>query len=229
MNKKYITTEAPVKETKKYQDYLKNKFADLESPEAKAHIAKLNTIMASVHTILSTLGEDTNREGLIETPLRVAKMFLDENFSGYDQDLLKIAGSASFSSCKKGNVVLVKDIEFYSTCEHHMMPFFGRMHVAYIPKDKVLGLSKIPRVAKMAARKLQLQENLGQEVADAIQEASGSDAVCVIIDSEKHLCVSMRGVKDSSNTVTIATAGRDKGWSVDRETFISTVFKMLGR
>lgn len=179
-------------------------------------------------TMLEALGEDPYREGLIGTPFRVAKMLLLETMAGYGADLVGIADSASFSGCKKGNIVLVKDITFYSTCEHHIMPFFGKAHVAYLPNEKVLGLSKIPRVVKMAAKKLQLQENLGQEIADAIYTASGAKAVCVILESEKHMCVAMRGVEDTtSNTVTIATAGPEEGWSINRNEFIATVQQML--
>lgn len=167
---------------------------------------------------LKALGENPIREGLIGTPFRVAKMLLLETMAGYGQNLVGIADSASFEECHKGNIVLVKDIDFYSTCEHHIMPFYGKAHVAYLPGEKVLGLSKIPRVVKMASKKLQLQENLGQEIADAIQAASKAKAVCVILEAEKHMCVSMRGVEDtSSKTVTIATAGPDEGWSINRQ------------
>lgn len=177
---------------------------------------------------LKALGEDPTREGLIGTPFRVAKMLLLETMSGYGQDLIGIADSASFEECRKGNIVLVKNIDFYSTCEHHIMPFYGKAHVAYLPGEKVLGLSKIPRVVKMASKKLQLQENLGQEIADAIQIASKAKAVCVILEAEKHMCVSMRGVEDSSSkTVTIATAGPDEGWSINRQEFVATVQNMI--
>jgi GTP cyclohydrolase I len=177
---------------------------------------------------LKALGEDPKREGLIGTPFRVAKMLLLETMSGYGQNLAEIADSASFTQCHKGNIVLVKDIDFYSTCEHHIMPFYGKAHVAYLPGEKVLGLSKIPRVVKMAAKKLQLQENLGQEIAEAIQIASKAKAVCVILEAEKHMCVSMRGVEDtSSKTITIATAGPEEGWSINRQEFVATVQNMI--
>lgn len=176
---------------------------------------------------LEALGENPKREGLIGTPFRVAKMLLLETMSGYAKDLVEVADSASFKHCHKGDVVLVKDITFYSTCEHHMMPFFGKAHVAYIPENKVLGLSKIPRVVKTAARKLQLQENLGQEIAEAIHHASDARAVCVILEAEKHLCVSMRGVEDaSSKTITVATAGSEDS-SGYMEKFVATVRSMI--
>lgn len=195
----------------------------------KDFIEKFESIEDSVSNILKAIGEDVDREGLIATPFRVAKMMLQETMAGYGKDLVALAGSASFEECKTGNIVLVKDISFYSNCEHHMVPFFGKAHVAYLPNNKVLGLSKIPRVVKAASKKLQLQENLGQEIANAIQKASNAQAVCVILESEKHLCVAMRGVEDTtSSTLTIATAAPEGKWGVNIDEFTSTVFKMLG-
>lgn len=206
----------------KRDKYLENRSEDFKCRFESLEDATLATLEA--------IGEDPHREGLIATPFRRAKMLLGETMSGYGEDLVKIASAASFEDCESGNIVLVKNISFFSNCEHHMVPFFGKAHVAYIPNGKVLGLSKLPRVVKMASRKLQLQEGLGQEIADAIQDASNAKAVVVIIDSEKHLCVSMRGVEDTtSNTVTIATAGPQHGWSVNKDEFTNTVFKMLGR
>ncbi|MGL5712591.1 MAG: GTP cyclohydrolase I [Paraclostridium sp.] len=202
--------------------YLENKAANFKH--------KFETIENATLATLVAIGEDPTREGLIATPFRRAKMLLGETMSGYGEDLVKIAASASFEDCESGNIVLVKNIAFFSNCEHHMVPFFGKAHVAYVPNGKVLGLSKIPRVVKMASKKLQLQEGLGQEIAEAIQAASNAKAVVVIIDSEKHLCVSMRGVEDTdSNTVTIATAGPKHGWEVSKNELVDTVFKMLGR
>lgn len=194
---------------------------------------KFRDITKAVTTILESIGEDPKREGLIDTPHRVAKMLLGETMIGYKlgpEELAELAGSAAFKESKTGNVVLVKDIQFFSNCEHHMVPFFGKVHVAYIPNGKVLGLSKIPRVVQMASKKLQLQENLGQEIANAVADASEAKAVAVIIDSDMHLCVASRGVGDySSNTTTIATAGPNEGWGVNRGEFLDTVFRMLGR
>ena len=189
--------------------------------------------MQSAKLMLEAIGEDPEREGLKDTPFRVAKMNLAETMIGYkydEQGLIDLARSACFEDAKKGNIVLVKDIQFFSNCEHHMVPFFGKVHVAYIPGDTVLGLSKIPRVVQAVSRKLQLQEQLGQEVADAIQGASNARAVAVIVESDMHLCVSSRGVNDyNSNTTTIATASDHDGWGVDHKEFLDTVFKMLGK
>jgi GTP cyclohydrolase I len=202
-----------------------------EHPEVDTK--KFNKIEGAVLEILDALGEDPTREDLVDTPHRVAKMLLGETMIGYKygpKELADLAGSSTFSQNHTGNVVLVKDIQFFSNCSHHMVPFFGKVHVAYIPNGKVLGLSKIPRVVKMASKKLQLQENLGQEIADAIATASNAKAVVVIIDSDMHLCVASRGVEDySSNATTIATAGQEEGWGVSRSEFLDTVFKMLGR
>lgn len=195
----------------------------------KKYIERFELIEESVRNILTAIGEDLSREGLVGTPFRVAKMMLNETMSGYGVDLAALADAASFEECKTGNIVLVKNISFYSNCEHHMVPFFGKAHVAYLPNGKVLGLSKIPRVVKAASKKLQLQENLGQEIANAIQKASNAQAVCVILESEKHLCVAMRGIEDTtSSTITIATAAPEGKWGVNIDEFTSTVFKMLG-
>lgn len=202
--------------------YLENKDMAFASRLAMVEDATLLTLRA--------IDENVEREGLIATPFRRAKMIIGETMIGYQHDLVEIASSASFKESSSGNVVLVKDISFFSNCEHHMVPFFGKVHVAYIPNEKVLGLSKIPRVVKMAAKKLQLQEGLGQEIAEAIFEASDAKQVAVIIESEKHLCVSMRGIEDvTSNTITIATAGPKHGWSVDMNEFVATVQNMLRR
>jgi GTP cyclohydrolase I len=155
--------------------------------------------------ILSRLGEDPNRDGLRTTPERVEKAmtFLTK---GYDQDPVKILHGALFD-VDYDEMVIVKDVEMFSLCEHHMLPFFGKVHVAYIPNGKVIGLSKIPRLVEVFARRLQVQERLTRQVADAIQDAIKPQGVGVVIEA-RHLCMMMRGVeKQNSSTVTSAMVG----------------------
>ena len=155
--------------------------------------------------ILSRLGEDPNRDGLTATPGRVEKSmaFLTR---GYDQDPKKILHGAMFD-VDYDEMVIVKDIEMFSLCEHHMLPFFGKVHVAYIPNGKVLGLSKIPRLVEVFARRLQVQERLTSQIADAIQDALNPQGVGVVIEA-RHLCMMMRGIeKQNSSTVTSAMVG----------------------
>ena len=165
------------------------------------------------HTILAELGEDPLREGLVKTPERAEKAlrFLT---SGYQMDVGKIVNGALFN-VKYDEMVLVKDIEFYSMCEHHMLPFFGKMHVAYLPKDKVIGLSKIPRIVDMFARRLQVQERLTQEVAETLATVLNPRGVAVVCEAQ-HFCMMMRGVeKQHSGTVTSAMLG---AFRTDKET-----------
>jgi len=155
--------------------------------------------------ILSRLGEDPNREGLLATPERVEKAmaFLTK---GYDQDSAQILRGAMFD-VDYDEMVIVKDIEMFSLCEHHLLPFFGKVHVAYIPKGKVIGLSKIPRLVEVFARRLQLQERLTRQIAEAIQDAIAPQGVGVVIEA-RHLCIMMRGIeKQHSSTVTSAMVG----------------------
>jgi GTP cyclohydrolase I len=155
--------------------------------------------------ILSRLGEDPDREGLAATPSRVEKSmrFLTK---GYDEDPTKILQGAMFD-VDYDEMVIVKDIEMFSLCEHHMLPFFGKVHVAYIPNGKVLGLSKIPRLVEVFARRLQVQERLTRQIADSIQQAINPQGVGVVIEA-RHLCMMMRGIeKQNSSTVTSAMVG----------------------
>lgn len=155
--------------------------------------------------VLASLGEDPQREGLLKTPERVAKamMFLTH---GYDADPAKILQSAMFAE-EYSQMVVVKDIEVYSMCEHHMLPFFGKAHVAYIPNGHVVGLSKIPRVVDAFARRLQVQERLTNQIRDCIHETLQPAGVAVVIEC-RHLCMSMRGVqKQNSVTTTSAFTG----------------------
>ena len=155
--------------------------------------------------ILSRLGEDPNRDGLQATPARVEKSmaFLTK---GYGEDASSILRGAMFD-VDYDEMVIVKDIEMYSLCEHHMLPFFGKVHVAYIPKGKVIGLSKIPRLVEVFARRLQVQERLTRQIADSIQKAIQPQGVGVVIEA-RHLCMMMRGIeKQNSSTVTSAMVG----------------------
>ena len=171
--------------------------------------------------ILRLIGENPERDGLRHTPERFEKAlrFLT---SGYHQDPEKLLNGAMFSVCYD-QMVLVKDIEFYSLCEHHMLPFFGKCHVAYIPEKKVVGLSKIPRLVNMFARRLQIQERLTNQVANAIQQKITPLGVGVVIEA-RHLCMVMRGVeKESSHTVTSAMLGSFKENPKTREEFLSLI------
>jgi GTP cyclohydrolase IA len=179
------------------------------------------SISSMMRKILSKIGEDPSREGLIRTPDRAEKAlrFLT---SGYQTDVQSIVNGALFNQ-KVDEMVVVKDIEFYSMCEHHLLPFFGTMHVAYLPKDKVIGLSKIPRIVDMFARRLQLQERLTQDVAQTLQEVLEPRGVGVICEA-RHFCMMMRGVeKQHSGTVTSAMLGAFREGKETRDEFLSLV------
>jgi len=153
----------------------------------------------AVRNILIEIGEDPDRQGLVKTPDRVARMY-DELTAGYSTDHVKLINGALFD-VDYNEPVLVKDIEFYSLCEHHMLPFFGRAYVAYIPNGKVIGLSKIPRIVEMFARRLQVQERMTAEIAQFIQETLNPKGVAVLIEGS-HMCAMMRGVKKSQTSMT---------------------------
>src|SRR5579859_2179371 len=179
------------------------------------------TIADLVRKMLALIGEDPNREGLRRTPERFEKAFRFLT-SGYQQDPEKLLNGAMFTVCYD-QMVLVKDIEFYSLCEHHLLPFFGKCHVAYIPDKKVVGLSKIPRLVNMFARRLQIQERLTNQIANAIQSKIAPLGVGVVIEG-RHLCMVMRGVeKESSQTVTSAMLGSFKDNPKTREEFLSLI------
>ena len=158
-----------------------------------------------VKQMLDLLGEDSEREGLVKTPSRVAKAY-EFLTSGYTQNPKDVLNDALFSS-SNNEMVLIKDIEFYSLCEHHLLPIIGRVHVAYIPNGKVVGLSKIPRMVNIFARRLQIQEQMTEQIANAIQDVVKPLGVGVVVQA-RHMCVEMRGVeKINSTTTTSALRG----------------------
>jgi GTP cyclohydrolase I len=155
--------------------------------------------------LLQRIGEDTERPGLLKTPERAAKAYAYLT-SGYGQPISEIVNDALFP-IEHRSMILVKDIEFFSLCEHHMLPFWGKVHVGYIPEDRVIGLSKIPRIVDAFARRLQIQENLGYQIAETIMEVTGASGAAVVIDAQ-HLCMMMRGVeKQHSCTTTCSVLG----------------------
>ncbi|CAA6799487.1 MAG: GTP cyclohydrolase I (EC type 1 [uncultured Sulfurovum sp.] len=175
----------------------------------------------AVSKVLELLGEDPKREGLLKTPSRVAKAweFLTE---GYHEDPEAILNKALFTS-SNDEMVVVRDIEFYSTCEHHMLPIIGRAHVAYIPDGKVVGLSKIPRIVNVFARRLQIQEQMTEQIADAIANAINPKGVAVVIHA-RHMCMEMRGVqKINSTTVSSALRGLFKSDQRTRSEFYNII------
>ncbi len=175
----------------------------------------------AVIKILEHIGEDPNRQGLKDTPKRVSKAW-EFMCSGYKEDPKEIIQSALFDSTNDEMVVL-KDIEFYSQCEHHMLPIIGRAHIAYIPNGKVVGLSKIPRVIDVFARRLQIQEQMTEQIADAINEAINPKGVAVVLDA-RHMCMEMRGVeKICSTTVTSALRGIFKKEKKTKDEFMSII------
>jgi len=171
--------------------------------------------------LLTRLGEDPARDGLVRTPERVEKS-MDFLTRGYAQSVDEVLHEALFD-VDYDEMVMVRDIEFYSLCEHHLLPFFGKAHIAYIPQGKVVGLSKLPRIVDVFARRLQVQERLTQQIAEAIDEAIHPQGVGVVIEAQ-HLCMMMRGVqKQSSLTVTSALLGVFKTQVQTRHEFLSLV------
>ena len=159
----------------------------------------------NIKSLLSEIGEDPKREGLLKTPERVAKS-MEFLTNGYDKNPAEILKSAMFAE-DYNQMVLVKDIELYSLCEHHMLPFFGKAHIAYIPNGHIVGLSKIPRIVDVFSRRLQVQERLTDEIKDCLQETLNPKGVAVVIEAQ-HLCMQMRGVqKQHSSTTTSAFSG----------------------
>lgn len=184
-------------------------------------MTNIDTLTGLYRQVLETVGEDPQREGLLDTPKRTAKAmaFLTE---GYTKSLADVTNNAVFESAND-EMVVVKDIEFYSLCEHHILPFFGTCHIAYIPDGKVLGLSKFARVVDMFARRLQIQETLTHQVAHAIQEVTGARGVGVVMEA-RHLCMMMRGVeKQNSSTTTSVMLGTLRESPAARSEFLSLI------
>jgi GTP cyclohydrolase IA len=193
-----------------------------EPGETPDRTAKLEVL---VERMLGELGEDPKREGLVRTPHRVAKalQFLTE---GYSQDIQKVLNNAVFKE-KYREMVLVKDIDFFSMCEHHMLPFYGRAHIAYIPNGKIVGLSKIPRIVDVFARRLQVQERLTQQIAETLNDALMPAGVGVVIEA-RHMCMMMRGVqKQNSVATTSAMLGEFHDDPETRQEFLDLIGKSL--
>tara|TARA_Y100000589_G_scaffold173314_2_gene164560 strand:- start:1077 stop:1628 length:552 start_codon:yes stop_codon:yes gene_type:complete len=178
-------------------------------------------ITKDIKSILENIGEDPTREGLLKTPSRVAKAmeFLTQ---GYKQNPKEIIESAMFTE-SYNQMVIVKDIEMYSLCEHHMLPFFGKAHIAYIPNGHIVGLSKVPRIVDVFSRRLQVQERLTDEIKDCLQESLNPKGVAVVIEAQ-HLCMQMRGVeKQNSVTTTSAFSGTFKSDEKTRAEFMNLI------
>ena len=175
----------------------------------------------SFKKIIESIGEDISRDGLVDTPKRAAKAF-EFITQGYNQDLDTVVNKALFES-DSDEMVIVKDIELYSLCEHHLLPFIGKCHVAYIPSGKVLGLSKVARIVDMYARRLQIQEGLTKQIAQTISEVTNAKGVGVVIEA-KHLCMMMRGVeKQNSVMKTSAMLGTFRSNESTRTEFLSLI------
>jgi GTP cyclohydrolase I len=175
----------------------------------------------AVKSMMLHVGENPDREGLLKTPQRVKKAY-EFIFGGYKEDPEEILNSALFTS-SNDEMVLLKDIEFYSTCEHHLLPIIGRVHVAYIPNGKVVGLSKIPRVVNVFARRMQIQEQLTEQIADAIMNTIKPKGVAVVVQA-RHMCMEMRGVeKINSTTTSSALRGLFKKDEKTRSEFFSLI------
>ena len=179
-------------------------------------------LAATVRRQLELLGEDPDRAGLAKTPERVAKS-LSWLTRGYGLDAKQVIGDALFTETHE-NMVMVRDIELYSLCEHHLLPFFGRAHIAYIPRGRIVGLSKLPRVVEVFARRLQVQERLTEQIATAVEDVLEPHGVGVVIEAQ-HLCMMMRGVeKQNSKTITSALRGTFRGDGKTRDEFFRLAF-----
>ncbi len=198
----------------------------VDAPEGGVALTEAErTVEEAVREILVSVGEDPERDGLQRTPYRVAKMYR-ELLGGYDQELEVVVNGALFDvDYGEGEMVTVADIAYDSLCEHHMLPFSGRVHVAYIPRDKVVGLSKIPRIVDMFARRLQIQERLGEQIAAAIEEALDPLGVMVVVEGQ-HSCAALRGVKKHGvNMVSTARRGEFRRTPALRDEF----YRLIGR
>ena len=195
--------------------------ADLDSNNYPADNMDIDAIKIIVSELLKAVGEDVSREGLKNTPDRVARMY-SELLSGYRDVPAKVINGALFE-VQYDEMVIVRDIEFYSMCEHHMLPFIGRVHVAYIPNGKVLGLSKIPRIVDMYARRLQVQERMTRQIADFISDLLKPQGVAVVVEA-MHLCSMMRGVKKhDARMTTSAMHGAFRANLATRQEFLDNI------
>lgn len=182
---------------------------------------KIEALEQVAHELIKQIGEDPARQGLLKTPFRYAKA-LEELTSGYAQTLSEVVGDAVFDEAVS-QMILVRDIEFYSLCEHHILPFFGRVHVAYIPNGRIIGLSKVPRIVGMYARRLQVQERLTDQIADALEEVLNPRGVACTLEAS-HMCTMMRGVQAQASTMVTSTMrGVFKDSPAVREEFFGTV------
>ena len=185
--------EKPLEVVPSYYDVFRNDLLDIPEEECS------NEIECAVRMILDAIGEDPEREGLLNTPGRVSRMF-DELMAGYRVDPERLINGALFN-VDYNEMVIVRDIDYYSMCEHHILPFMGRAHVAYIPNGKVIGLSKIPRIVEMFARRLQVQERMTQQIASFLDETLHPKGVAVVVQG-LHMCAAMRGVKKANARMT---------------------------
>src|SRR5690349_5797514 len=194
---------------------------DLDERELVSDRIDVDSVRTLIFDLLGAVGEDPEREGLRNTPDRVARMYT-ELLSGYSMDPEKIINGALFH-INYDEMVLVRDIEFYSLCEHHMLPFLGRAHVAYLPAGKIIGLSKIPRIVDMYARRLQVQERMTRQIADLLQETLEPHGVAVVVEA-MHLCSMMRGVKKhDARMTTSAMHGTFRTNLATRQEFLENI------
>jgi GTP cyclohydrolase IA len=192
----------------------------LENPEWKENFDQ-ESIKAAILKVLIAIGEDPNREGLKNSPMRVARMYA-ELLAGYNTNPVALVNGAIFE-VSYDEMVIVRDIEFYSMCEHHLLPFMGRVHVAYIPNGKVIGLSKIPRIVDMFAQRLQVQERMTRQIADFIRDVLKPKGVAVVVEA-LHLCTMMRGVrKHDARMTTSAMHGAFRANPATRQEFLDNI------
>ena len=199
----------------------RDEFDEDNSSYAENGFGSIENLEKIISDLLIELGEDTKREGLLKTPSRVAKAykFLTK---GYSEDIDKLLNDAIFNECYN-EVVIVKDIDFYSLCEHHMLPFYGKCHIAYIPDKRIIGLSKIPRIVEMFSRRLQVQERLTTQIGNLLNKVLEPKGVAVVAEA-KHLCMMMRGVeKQNSIATTSCMIGEFKTNSKSRSEFLKLI------